>query len=597
MNFTREEKIKKLEAEITRARTPKHKCSLLIDMAMGLRHSNPAVSLHEAQKALSLSEEINFELGRARSYFCMGLVHFHLSDYEKAFVFLDNSFHIFDKAGDKWGTSNALNNIGLIHLRLGDYAKALEHFSSSLQIKKESGDRFGTANVMISMAAIHRESGNPLDAQLLLAESLQISEELKSDELTSKGLMEFGMILMKENKFSEATEKFLEAKGFFEKQNNLSGIAQCFLELGKIRSAAGDVQHAVSLFGQGQIIANEAGDKSLLTVFLCNNAAEKLRSNKPLEAISLLHNARKIAIKAQEKPMLTMIAQQLSAAYEATDNVRDALLEYKNFIALKDEINTIETATRLRNQQISAKMEVLVKENKLLEMEKMAAIAQFTSLLNTQEIKSLNAMMEGQEKERKRIAADLHDRIGSSLSAIKLHLGSFARSQEGPSQAQNNLARVSSMFDDVVKEVRQVSHDLASGVLIKFGLVPALKDLGESIESAGKIKVNFFTIGSDERLDHLTEIALYRITQELISNILRHAQAKEINIHFNHHNGYFSLMVEDDGIGFDPAKASGGLGMNNIRSRANQLNGTIFFDSLPGNGCTVTIEIPVKTKL
>jgi signal transduction histidine kinase len=110
------------------------------------------------------------------------------------------------------------------------------------------------------------------------------------------------------------------------------------------------------------------------------------------------------------------------------------------------------------------------------------------------------------------------------------------------------------------------------------------------------MKVNFFTTGSDERLDHRTEIGLYRITQELISNILRHAQAREINIHFNHHNGFFSLMVEDDGIGFDPAKASGGIGMNNIRSRVNQLNGTAFFDSLPGKGCTVTIEIPLIPK-
>jgi signal transduction histidine kinase len=221
---------------------------------------------------------------------------------------------------------------------------------------------------------------------------------------------------------------------------------------------------------------------------------------------------------------------------------------------------------------------------------------QITELLNTQEIKSLNAMMDGQEKERKRIAADLHDRIGSSLSAIKLHFTSFAKTTGVDTENREQFSRVNAMFDNVVKEVRQVSHDLASGVLMKFGVVSALKDLNEGIESSGNMKVNLYTHGLDERLDHRTEISLYRITQELISNVLKHAQAKEINVHLNRQDGHISLMVEDDGIGFDPKKASGGIGMRNIRSRVTQAHGTIFFDSSPGKGCTVTIEIPLTSK-
>jgi signal transduction histidine kinase len=128
---------------------------------------------------------------------------------------------------------------------------------------------------------------------------------------------------------------------------------------------------------------------------------------------------------------------------------------------------------------------------------------------------------------------------------------------------------------------------------MKFGLVSALKDLSESVESAGNIKVKFFNFGIDERLDHRTEISLYRITQELISNILKHAQAKEINIHLSRQDGELSLMVEDDGIGFDPSKESSGIGIKNIIARVDQLNGNIFFDSSPGHSCTVTIEIPL----
>jgi signal transduction histidine kinase len=187
---------------------------------------------------------------------------------------------------------------------------------------------------------------------------------------------------------------------------------------------------------------------------------------------------------------------------------------------------------------------------------------QIGELLNTQEIKSLNAMMEGQEKERKRIAEDLHDRVGSSLAAIKLHMNSVARIFNITEDGNDQFYRVNTMFDDVVKEVRQVSHDLASGVLMKFGLVPALRDLCESIESAGRQKVTLITHGMDERLDNQTEIILYRVAQECIGNILKHADAGTIGIQLTRHDQSFMLMIEDDGIGFDPQKVkSDGMGL------------------------------------
>ncbi|MEO6168506.1 MAG: tetratricopeptide repeat protein, partial [Chitinophagales bacterium] len=138
MNISGEEKVRKLKDQFAVARSPKHKCSLLIDLAMELRNSNPSASLEESKKALEFAASINFTLGKARSYFCTGLAYFNLADYENAFINLGYAWQNYKDAGDKWGMSNALNNIGLIHLRLGDYAKALENFSSSLNIKKES---------------------------------------------------------------------------------------------------------------------------------------------------------------------------------------------------------------------------------------------------------------------------------------------------------------------------------------------------------------------------------------------------------------------------------------------------------------------------
>jgi signal transduction histidine kinase len=404
--------------------------------------------------------------------------------------------------------------------------------------------------------------------------------------------MELGIVLMKEGRLHEAGEKFNQAKTTFEKENSVQGIAQCFLYLAKIKSAEGTVTEAIALFEEGYRIATGAGDKSLQSVLLCNIAREKLESGNYTEAISLLQQAKTLALKTQEKPVQSQVAEQLSKGYVALGNVELAFDEYRNFISLRDEVNKVETSTLLRNLQISNRVEVLEKENRLLETEKLAAIAQLTTLVQTQEIKSLNAMMDGQERERRRIAADLHDRIGGSLAAIKLHLTSLVKSLDDNLRKTERVTRLNSMFDSVMQEVRQVSHDLASGVLIKFGLVSALRELAEGIQSAGNMGVNFYDAGFDERIDSRTEIALYRISQELITNVLKHAQATEMSIYLSRYEDHLSLIIEDDGRGFDPGNASGGIGTDNIRSRVNQLHGSVQYDSAPGRGCTVTIEIP-----
>jgi signal transduction histidine kinase len=595
MSTSIENKIAKLEKEFAASRSQKQKCSLLIDIAMELRNSDPDKALDYSKQARAIAEPIGFLSATGRCYFCNGLIFFNLSEYEKAIVSLNRAYQIFLGLGDKWGISNSLNNMGLVYLKLGDYAKALNNFSSSLQIKKESRDRFGTANVLISMSFIHRETGSYSDAELLLNQSLQIASELNSEELQSKGLVELGIVLLADNKPQEAILNFDLAKDIFEKHNNRNGIAKCLLNIGKLKSSGGDSDGAILLFIEGKKISDESGDRSLSAVFLYSIAEEQLKYGKIQESIMLLKEAAEIAIQTQEKPMQSRISKLLSEGYEATDRLKDSLREYKNYVTLRQEISSTEAATQLRNLQISAKVELLQNENKILEFEKSAAINQLTAVLNAQEIKSLNAMMDGQEKERKRIAADLHDRIGGSLAAIKLHLTGFIQLQLSELQTQDRIVKVNEMFDEVMKEVRRVSHDLASGVLIRFGIVSALAELCRSIESAGSIKVNFFSGGFEERIDHKTEISLYRITQELLTNILKHANAREINIHLNRYETLLSLGVEDDGVGFDTSKDFDGIGMSNIKARVNQIQGSVFFDSSPGNGCAVTIEVPINT--
>jgi two-component system, NarL family, sensor kinase len=218
------------------------------------------------------------------------------------------------------------------------------------------------------------------------------------------------------------------------------------------------------------------------------------------------------------------------------------------------------------------------------------------ALLKSQEIQNIDTMLEVQSDERVRIALELHDRLGSVLSAIKLNFSSMEEhfgSQNKPAEMRFGI--VKNLIDEATSEVRKISHDMASGVLAKFGLLHAIEHLKDALEVSGKIKINLFLHGMDERLNGSQEIVLYRILQELISNALKHGIADVIDLHLIKENGKVSLIVEDNGTGFDNAELahSDGLGIANIRKRIESVGGSFNIDSNHKSGTTVILELPI----
>jgi signal transduction histidine kinase len=216
-------------------------------------------------------------------------------------------------------------------------------------------------------------------------------------------------------------------------------------------------------------------------------------------------------------------------------------------------------------------------------------------LLKQQEIRSLDAMMQGQERERERIAKDLHDRLGSMLSAIKLQFGALeGRLAQMETQQQEQYQRVFTLLDDAVGEVRRISHDMVRGTLTQFGLQRALEDLRATIEVPDKLKVELSVFGLENRLENKLEIALYRMVQEMVSNALKHARADRISIQVTRSAGSVNLIVEDNGQGFEAAVATEGMGMGNLRARAAEFKGVVNVDSKPGRGTSISIDIPLN---
>ncbi|MEN7550757.1 AAA family ATPase [Rapidithrix thailandica] len=215
--------------------------------------------------------------------------------------------------------------------------------------------------------------------------------------------------------------------------------------------------------------------------------------------------------------------------------------------------------------------------------------------LQDQKSAYLKAIVETQEQERKRIAEDLHDSLGSLLSTVKLQ---FTGLQEEVSNTkQSSYEKALHHLDLACGEVRRIAHNMLPGVLSKFGLATALQEYAEQVEESSSLRVKLEIFGLKKRLKEPIEINLFRICQELIQNALKHAEASELSLQFIEYPEMLNVVVEDDGSGFDTQKACSGMGLKNVASRVNYLKGTCEVESQTKQGTTVIINIPLKISM
>ena len=209
------------------------------------------------------------------------------------------------------------------------------------------------------------------------------------------------------------------------------------------------------------------------------------------------------------------------------------------------------------------------------------------------------AVLEAEEAERRRIGADLHDGVGQLLTAAKLNLYALGEGL-GPADAgrQDLLRNALDGVDESFREVRSISHNLMPNALLKRGLARAVRDFLDKLPANGRLKINLDVVGLDAgRLPPTVESVLFRVIQELVQNIVKHAQASVVTLQLVRHPTELTVLVEDNGAGFDPAALGpdAGIGLQNIASRVAFLGGVLDLDSRPGRGTTVTATVPLPS--
>ncbi len=209
-----------------------------------------------------------------------------------------------------------------------------------------------------------------------------------------------------------------------------------------------------------------------------------------------------------------------------------------------------------------------------------------------------NSRLATQEEERRRIARELHDGLGQMLTAVKFNVEMLEDSSGFSAVEKKKLKEIKGLLDNVMTEAREISYDLMPSVLDDFGLAPAIQLFCETISKRMNIEVRFQSHGVNGRLEPSLEVNLYRIAQEALNNVVKHAAAKSVHIQILGSESGIRMTVEDDGKGFvrpigrREGTTKGGMGLVSMRERVQSFGGSFYVESNPGKGTTLIIEVP-----
>ncbi|MBP6302219.1 MAG: tetratricopeptide repeat protein [Bacteroidia bacterium] len=606
-----------------------------LSRSMQLQRTNPDSSYLLAQQGLSLSQKANYPKGIASAYMRIGSMMSATGKNDSALLLVSQVITIRKQLQDYTGVAGACVLMSYIYQSEGKLDSAFGYLHKAIKFNAIAKDSHNMVLNYVNLGNLIRDYNYPENALTHYQKAYELATACHYGEGIVYATDGLGGYYSNKKDYKRAYFYYHQidsitqiTKDVISNAQNKGNLANCKEKLGEVKLAKVFYLQAVDAFTKLNLI------EDLCETYM--NLGNTYLNNKQVsEAIDYFHKAEKGIQSYGNLQQMANNQQNLAKAYylkkdfeqafqyaQKYNTLSDSLLNKEKVLSIaemqtkyetekKEQQITLldaqgKTRTAQRNFFIAGSAVLLtsllalglyyVQRNKLAKKNAQIAEQKIETLLNETELKTYNAMIEGQDEERKRISTDLHDRLGSMLATVKLLFGALDNKID-KAQEENNkqYEKANQLLDEACSEVRRISHNLSTGMVMSFGLVPALQELCDSVEQSGLINCRLMTYGMDERLDQSIETGVYRIVQELFSNILKHAKAQHIIVQLNHVEGSLNITVEDDGVGFnvEEKKQSGGMGLKNLSKRATQLNGLYTVDSHPGKGTISIIEIPI----
>lgn len=437
------------------------------------------------------------------------------------------------------------------------------------------------------------------------------------------------MLLLGQNQYDSALYYHRLALTYDSAKDNKYGLIIEYQGIANVYNSIGDTDAAIENYNQSKAIARIINQPFQMAFSDLGIAQALIKAGNLKAAILHTDSAMLIANEIGNIKLRQETHEVYAEIYEEMEDTGKALEHFRRAGILKDsiinqtklhqiynlEIEQLSLAKEVQQLEIQRQELLLSKKNNIIIFIIIAfLLALFGFYLlylnhnhrkesNTQKMilslteKKSRAAAEAEIQERKRIGQELHDGLGQMLSAARLNMSALQQKDSLPDERRKELLETAiEVVDAAFSELRNISHNLAPSVLTTKGLADALKDMADQINKTSHIRVQLQLYGLNGKMDAIIENTLYRALQELLNNTIKHAGAKTFSAQVVKSNEAITVMVEDDGKGFDEKNMLiiPGGGLSNIRSRIENLKGDFFIDSMENRGTIISIVIPLS---
>ncbi|MBA4407957.1 MAG: sensor histidine kinase [Bacteroidota bacterium] len=515
-------------------------------------------------QGLKLEEKQENKSRVADFYDLLGAVYFYQEIFPKALEYNQKALSIYQNLKDTLNMAKAFNHLGMLFTSReycekrtpeqtkSDYETALNYYQKSLNLLEKLNDTEGIVNAWSNIGNLYRRMGKLDKALVYVQKSVNYYRETKNTDRLPATLRMLGLIYNRQLKYDQALSCMLESQEIGEREKLTDGIQFLYEDIAKTYENLFDYKNSLKYYIRYMTLRDSVyNNQKSKQIFELETKYQAEKKQSEIEKLTLVKRQRTLVI-------YILIASLL-------------LVSLFGFTYFKN----------IQSKKIIADQKLEIKEKQLLELEK------------ERQLTAAKSVLQGEEAERSRLAGDLHDGLGGLLTGVKLKLSSMKENSIITSENLAHFNHALDLLDTSITEMRRVAHNLMPETLMHYGLRTALNDFIEQVEPEGLPIIHFNTFGEDLRYEKEIEITLYRIAQELVTNAIKHADAKQIDIQLFTEKDRICVQVNDNGIGFNPEgpdHLKTGKGLKNIRDRVTAFNGRFELISQHGKGTECTIE-------
>jgi signal transduction histidine kinase/TPR repeat protein len=616
------------------------KVQLYISIGQQYESNLPDTALRYYERALLLSKNLGYTRGEI-SYYTNATYVYNIKGRPDTSVILNQrAVEISQEFGDKERLASCLANVGTAYQYLEKYDSAMKYFLLSATLLEELGMKSKLSMLYANLTAMSNDVDDYKKALEYFNKAMIHAREKGNEMALLTALNNGSNVLVNLERYDEAIGYFMEGISLTRKVDNRYALNSLLNSLGDVYLKLLRFDDALPLFKEGLKLAESIGEHigtitSLRGMAYCALDRRDYDVAKEYVEKSLLLARQMDSQQEMQKNFLLMADISLANgdmdSYYKYNYKNDSIIKIIDRERIQKNIDVLEQQYKAveREQQIEAleKEKAVQKLNYrttlfilasgigiiftglvvtylllrtsrqkrfILEKDRELKESRINELETEKQLLASEAILKGQEDERHRLAKDLHDGLGGMLSGIKYSFSTMKDNLIMTPENQRAFERSMDMLDSSIREMRRVAHNLMPESLIKFGLAASLNDICKDITSSGALRVTFQSFDLDKlQTDQTVLITIYRIIQELLNNILKHAGASAALVQLIYQDHKLMITVEDDGRGFDTSMVdlSTGIGLSNIKSRVNYLGGILDIQSTPGKGSTFNIEL------